>query len=208
MSVTNGKKGLKAKLVLNKILIFLEVIFASMLTELAAIVFLSSKNSNMPREAITIISLALVVIVSLVVSRLNNRQVPIKVFVKTNVVAPVGGLIISMLDYFFKETAEEFLDSWMADRLFEIFFSNMSPIAGGIIIFLIMIATFIVVFCLQRFEPKLQYKLQELYFLTYEDYVLYQEYEHKLDKIKSGFVVGSLVITVFVIGAWLGIILS
>lgn len=206
MSVTNVKKGLKVKLVLNKILIFLGVIFASMLTELA-IVFLFSKNPNMPREAITIISLALVVSVSLVPS-IFNRQVPIKVFVKTNVVAPVGGLIISMLDYFFKETAEEFLDSWMADRLFEIFFSNMSPIAGGIIIFLIMIATFIVVFCLQRFEPKLQYKLQELYFLTYEDYVLYQEYEHKLDKIKSGFVVGSLVITVFVIGAWLGIILS
>ena len=206
MSVTNVKKGLKVKLVLNKILIFLGVIFASMLTELA-IVFLFSKNPNMPREAITIISLALVVSVSLVPS-IFNRQVPIKVFVKTNVVAPVGGLIISMLDYFFKETAEEFLDSWMADRLFEIFFSNMSPIAGGIIIFLIMIATFIVVFCFQRFEPKLQYKLQELYFLTYEDYVLYQEYEHKLDKIKSGFVVGSLVITVFVIGAWLGIILS
>lgn len=202
MSVTNVKKGLKVKLILNKILIFLGVIFASMLTELA-IVFLSSKCPNMPREVITIISLALVVFVSLVVSVLSNRHASIKV-VTTNVVAPFGGLVISMVDYFLKETAEEFMDSIVADVIYERIFINVSPIVGGWIILAIMFLTFGLVYVLQRREIK----LEDIHLMSYENYAESKEFEQKIDRIKSGFVKASLIITLVALFAWFGIVIS
>lgn len=202
MSVTNFKKGLKGRIIWCRIGIFIFTLTASALTELM-IVFFDSRFSNLSREWITAISLISVIVVSLVISAVNNKGKSI-VVVATNIASPFGGLIISIVDYFFRETAEEFVDSIVAEWVCKELFNGVSPIVGGFIILAIMVVVFIVVVVLQRRELK----LQDVHLLSYENYANNKEFEQKVERIKAIFCIISLIIMLVILFAWIGIVCS